>query len=308
MSDPAFALIGGLFRRHTLPISFTYTLTLLEKILQLLFPWATGVAIDSLLGSDGSGLWLLCGLWLLHLVSATGRKMYDTRLFTRIYTTLATGTVLRQRAAGDTVSAVAARSALSRECIDFVERDLPQLLHTSIAAVGSVAMLFYYSIPLGWISASLLLPAVACNGWFALKATALNRRINDRLEREVQAIEGFAEPRVRRHFSILRRARIRLSDAEAISGGLVELFMVAALAASLIIYTRIDSATPGMVYAVFVYLWTYFETLWVVPSAVNAITRVRDIGSRLHEPIAGTTSLRDRAGYDSSPPTPGVYT
>jgi ABC-type multidrug transport system fused ATPase/permease subunit len=224
---------------------------------------------------------ILCGLWLLHLVSATFRQMYDTRLFTRIYGDLASSTIIRQRARGDAVSAIAARSSLSRECIDFVERDVPMLFQTALTGVGSLVMMFFYSTAVGLIGLSLLVPAVICNWWFARRALRLNRGINNRLEQEVRVIEACSAPRVSRHFSMLRTLRVGLSDAEAVNRGVVEVFMIAALAASLVLYTANGTHTPGAIYAVFVYVWTLFETIWVVPTAVNAITRVQDIGSRV---------------------------
>lgn len=279
--DAAATLLRQIFRSHRVPIGLTYALTCFEKALQVLFPWATGVAIDSLVRSDLSGVAVLCGLWFLHLVSATFRQMYDTRLFTRIYGELATSTIIRQRAAGDAVSAIAARSSLSRECIDFVERDVPMLFQTALTGVGSLVMMFFYSTAVGLIGLALLVPAVLCNWWFARRARRLNRAINNRLEREVGVIEACGLPRVSRHFSMLRTFRVGLSDAEAINRSIVELFMIAALAAALVLYTAGGTHTPGAIYAVFVYVWTLFETIWVVPPAVNAITRVQDIGTRV---------------------------
>lgn len=279
--DAAVSLLRQIFRNHRLPIALTYSLTCFEKGLQVLFPWATGVAIDSLVRSEWAGVAILCGLWLMHLVSATFRQMYDTRLFTKIYGQLASSTIIRQRTAGDPVSAIAARASLSRECIDFVERDVPMLVQTALTGVGSLVMMFFYSTAVGLIGLALLVPAVICNWWFARRALRFNRGINNRLEREVSIIDACREPRVTLHFSILRTLRVALSDAEAVNRGIVELFMIAALAASLVLYTASATHTPGAIYAVFVYVWTLFETIWVVPTAVNAITRVQDIGARV---------------------------
>lgn len=279
--NASVTLLKQIFQRNRLPIGLTYTLTSFEKGLQVLFPWATGVAIDSLVRSEWFGVAILCGLWLMHLVSATFRQMFDTRLFTRIYGELATNTIIHQRAAGDAISAIAARSSLSRECIDFVERDVPMLFQTVLTGIGSLCMMFYYSTAVGLIGLGLLVPTAICNAWFARRALRLNRGINNRLEREVSVIQFCRKPLVSRHFSLLRAFRVGLSDAEAVNRGIVEVFMIAALAASLVAYTAGNTHTPGAIYAVFVYVWSLFETIWVVPTAVNAITRVQDIGARV---------------------------
>lgn len=72
-----------------------------------------------------------------------------------------------------------------------------------------------------------------------------------------------------------------LDDAAAVSRSVVEIFMIVALAASLVLYTASGTHTPGAIYAVFVHVWSLFETIWIVPTAVNAITRVQDIGARV---------------------------
>jgi hypothetical protein len=38
--------------------------------------------------------------WVLHTAIGCGRQMYDTRLCTEVYNTIATDTVLRQRQSG----------------------------------------------------------------------------------------------------------------------------------------------------------------------------------------------------------------
>jgi hypothetical protein len=107
----------------------TYGLFTLENALRLAQPLILGLAIDGLL--DGSRRWLVlfAAQQLAQLVASACRRAYDTRTFAVLYTELATGLVVRQRASGVPVSQIVARSALSRELVDFLERDVPALLH-----------------------------------------------------------------------------------------------------------------------------------------------------------------------------------
>ena len=111
MNDEPLAAVGT----YRLRIGFTYALTLVENLIELLYPWATGIAIDGLLARGGwPALLPLAAIWLVHIVVGIGRHLYDTRLFTRIYAELVTAMVLRQRARGAGTADVAARAAMCR--------------------------------------------------------------------------------------------------------------------------------------------------------------------------------------------------
>ena len=64
-------------------IAFTYALNVIEDLLELAYPWATGLAINGLLAQDYRMIAPVMIAWVLHAVMGCGRQMYDTRLYTR---------------------------------------------------------------------------------------------------------------------------------------------------------------------------------------------------------------------------------
>jgi hypothetical protein len=78
-------MLRSLFRANRRRILHTYALTVLENLFNLLYPFATGLAINGLLGGGFSGLALFAGIWLAHAATGVWRQRYDTRTFTRIY-------------------------------------------------------------------------------------------------------------------------------------------------------------------------------------------------------------------------------
>ena len=64
-------------------IAFTYALTVIEDLLELSYPWATGLAINGLLAHDYRMIAPVMIAWVLHTAIGCGRQMYDTRLYTR---------------------------------------------------------------------------------------------------------------------------------------------------------------------------------------------------------------------------------
>jgi hypothetical protein len=144
-------------------IAFTYALTVIEDLLELSYPWATGLAINGLLAQDYRMIAPVMIAWVLHTATGCARQMYDTRLYTEVYNNVVIDTVLRQRQFGIEPSKVAARSVMSREFVTFFEKDMPVVLNTLVSIVGSAAILFYYDLVIGALAALLLIPVAIIN-------------------------------------------------------------------------------------------------------------------------------------------------
>lgn len=275
--------LGPLIAPHRGALALTYGMTLMERLCTVAYPAATGVAVDGLLGGSYTGLGVLLALWLFHLVLAFIRQRYDTRVFTGIYALVATAVVLRQRDAGEDISEISARAELSREVVDFFEVEIPAIAHNLIAVVGSLALLFAFDLQAGLIAALVLLPLGLSSAWFARKATRLNAGLNDQIEREVRTLGSGSPFAVGRHFRLLGRWKVALSDAQSLTWFTIELATIFALAAILIDFTAPGSGavTAGSIYAVIAYTYNYLEGLDDIPFVINSLARLRDIRRRL---------------------------
>jgi len=128
---------------------------------------------------------------------------------------------------------------------------------------------------------SVLLPMALINGWYWRKALRLNQGINNQIEREVDDIESGRPFRIRRHFFLLRRWRVMLSDAESWTWALTKLGTIAALVFILIDFTQSPKFSAGAIYAVLAYVYDYLEGLNQVPTLVNNLARLKDVRKRL---------------------------
>ena len=155
------------------------------------------------------------------------------------------------------------------------------MFHNLVAVGGSLAMLFTYDIDAGFIALVVLLPMGLVNAWYWRRALRLNRGINNQIEREVDDIESGRVFRIRRHFLLLRRWRVMLSDAESLTWGVTELATIAALVFILIDFTQSPAFTAGAIYAVLAYIYDYLEGMNQVPMVVNNIARLKDVRARL---------------------------
>ena len=199
-------------------IALTYGVTLLENLFYLAYPWTIGLAIDGLL--SGKGPWSLAPLiaiWGLHILIGAGRQVYDTWVFARVHAEIAAGTIVRQRAAGMGTTEIAARSVMSRELVDFLEREVPTLATAALGLVGGIAMLFWYDRLVGLVVTALMVPVLAVYTVMGRRAHRLNKDLNDETEREVDLISRGRLGPLASHFRRRGRLRVRLSNAEAAS-------------------------------------------------------------------------------------------
>lgn len=283
-------------------IAFTYALTVIEDLLELSYPWATGLAINGLLAHDYRMIAPVMAAWLLHTAIGCGRQMYDTRLYTQVYNTIVVDTVLRQRQSGIESTKVAARSAMSREFVTFFEKDMPVVLNTLVSIVGSAAILFYYDLVMGALAVMLFLPVAIINRNYMKRSLALNEGLNNQLEHEVQVVDKAQEDAVVRHFAEVRSWRVKLSDADALNWTAIEGLSILTFLLVLLRVTYMPGADVGTIFAIFVYVWRLMEKLDMMPQIVQQLMRLKDIRRRIEAGASIEAIAEELRRTDDTPP------
>ncbi len=276
-------LLQTIFGKYRARIVVTYIVTLAENLFELCYPSLTGLAVNGLLKHEFTGLWLLLGVWLAHTATGVFRQSYDTRVFSAIYTDLATRTVSDQETKGVSTSQIIARSSLSREFVNFFERDVPATVNSLFGLLGALVLLFFYDAWSAVFCLVLLMPLALLNRGYSKRTLTLNRRLNNQLEREVTALTRRMPSRVVGHYRLLAKWRISLSDAEAMNWGVMELFSIVLSAAVIIRIASLPHILPGTIFAMLAYLWNYIGSLNHVPALVQQLSRLRDIAQRMDQ-------------------------
>jgi hypothetical protein len=277
ISAGPMASLWSIAKAYRWRILATYGLFNLENLLRLAQPLVMGWATHDLLRSSWLGLAIFLGQHMLFLGVSTARRLHDSRCFTRIYADLAAKLVLDQRGREVEVSRVAARSSLSREIVDFFERDVVVVIYVIFSIFGALAMLAWADRMLVPWCLALLLPAWLLSRWTGRQSLVLNGRLNDEVEREVEIIERAQPAEVRGHFDGIRRWRIALSDRDAFSFGVPETLIFVAMAAALVQ----TCARPGVDAGTIVAVLGYVNGVVYVPLLAQQFGRLRDISRRL---------------------------
>lgn len=278
---PEASPLRTIFAGNRAKLLLTYVLFNIENLLRLSQPLVLGLAINDLLHESSFGLLLFVGQHVTHLLISSVRQMYDTRVYTGIYTDLATKLVVEQRGREVGLSRVAARSSLSREFVEFFENHVPLLIKSAYSIVGALIMLAFYDRLLVPICLGLLLPAVVLNRTYSRRTFELNRQLHDQLEHEVDVIDQSHEPSIRRHYDAVASWRVKLSDCEALNFGTMEVFVLGVMVLALLRTCSSLTTTPGDIFAVFRYVLMLLMGIDGIPKLVQQFSRLRDLKRRM---------------------------
>jgi len=261
-------------------IRAVYGLVVCENLFALLWPFAIGLAVNGLIDGRWAGAGVFVALSLSHTAVSFIRQRYESRTFNQLYADLAADVVEQQRDAGVDTASVTGRTELLGEYVDFIGRDVPLAITATFTIVGSLAMLFYYDALVGVVAAGIALPVMLINRRLMRRSEGLFAELNDLAEVEVDVISRGRHAETRRHFGIVSRRWVRLSDAEAASWSIVEIVAVGLWVFALVRATsgRVDL---GRTIALIAYVSSYTAGFDEVPGVLQRLTRLRDIKRRL---------------------------
>ncbi len=282
VSNSAVKTLKLLGQRHSRKLILTFLLVAAENITMLLYPLLAGFAINAIVTGQALHAVLYAVMVFVMWAIGAARRSIDTRTFARIYAELAVPVIIAQREEQYSASTIAARVALSREFVDFFEKHLPVLVTSVASIIGAAAMLlllqFWTGVACLFILAffALFLPG------FSSRNEALFVRLNDRLEKEVAFVNSASRRSLSRHYDVLARLRIKLSDREAF-GYLAIGTVTAILFASTILTMSFEGGLDaGHIYSVMTYMWMFAMSLDDGPQLLEKYSQLKDIGKRVN--------------------------
>ncbi|CAM7009294.1 ABC transmembrane type-1 domain-containing protein [Leclercia adecarboxylata] len=282
VSNSAVKTLKLLGQRHSRKLILTFLLVAAENITMLLYPLLAGFAINAIVTGQALHAMLYAVMVFVMWAIGAARRSIDTRTFARIYAELAVPVIIAQREEQHSASTIAARVALSREFVDFFEKHLPVLVTSVASIIGAAAMLlllqFWTGVACLFILAffALFLPG------FSSRNEALFVRLNDRLEKEVAFVNSASRRSLSRHYDVLARLRIKLSDREAF-GYLAIGTVTAILFASTILTMSFEGGLDaGHIYSVMTYMWMFAMSLDDGPQLLEKYSQLKDIGKRVN--------------------------
>lgn len=252
-----------------------------ENVAFMLYPIFGGFAINKILAGDTKialiYIFIIFGIWFLGAI----RRKIDTYAFSKIYANLAVNIILNERSSATQISQTTARVALSREFINFFEHSFPMLFTSVVSILGSVFMLYFYEPIVATFCLIIIAVLTPFLPRYIRKNDRLYLKLNNRNENEVNLIERGDKTAVTRHYDLLSRIRITISNREAM--GYLIVGAICALAFSLAAYILSNKNTDaGYIFTVMNYIWTFAISLDDAPRLIEEFSQLKDIGKRVN--------------------------
>ncbi|MCP4073257.1 MAG: hypothetical protein GY742_16200 [Hyphomicrobiales bacterium] len=265
------------FRRR---IAITWMIVLIENVLIALIPLLIGLSIDGLIAGRIDELIILAAILVVLGLVAVSRRIYDTRVYGTIRLRL--GTKLNEKNANLKVSKRNARLDMSRELVDFLEIEAPELITAIIQIVVSLTVLAIFDIRLGLSSIIVVVGMIAVYGCFHRRFYRLNARLNETRERQVDVLDFRTRLGVFRHLRALRQNEVAISDTEAFVYGGIFMLQIVFIIYNLQLGAQLPDITAGKIFSIATYSWEYVEAALLLPMALQSWSRLSEITARIN--------------------------
>jgi ABC-type multidrug transport system fused ATPase/permease subunit len=290
---------GRIFQRYWAQIIVTFLLIIISSGLWLLQPFLLGTAIDGMTKGQWLGVVSLAGLQLVALVVGAARRLYDVRVYTRIYRDIGAETLAASNAANVEITRVAARSSMLREVVTFFEFRLPATVRAFLDLVGSLAFLAFLSMPVFFACLGGMVAIMAIAGLFSGRLLRVNMALNDQLEREVDIYSGRNADDAKEHLRALTSHQVRRADLQVVMFGVNSVALMAVLLYSLYQVVSVEGGAIGAVFAVFSYVVRFIGAVDALPTAYVELLRTVEITRRINDiVIAEPEDAEERASLD----------
>ncbi|UXZ05371.1 ABC transporter six-transmembrane domain-containing protein [Moraxella nasicaprae] len=259
-------------------LSATFGLVALENMLFLLYPLVGSFAVNAVLNQQ---TWhaLVYALMVFVIWSVgSARRAVDTRAFVKIYADLASKAIISEKQKGNT--SATAHAVMARQFVAFFEEHLPILITALFNIIGSVVMLLMLEFYSGMIALFILFVFILILPNYSRQNDKLYFKLNNRLENEVNVIEQNKHHHLIKHYDVLSKIRIAISNREAFSYLMIGLTLAILFGATLFILSK-KSVQAGHIYAVMTYLWGFAMSLDDMPRLVEKFSELKDIGQRV---------------------------
>ena len=280
MQNNAFKTLKSIATEHNKKLILTFAFVLAENGLFLAYPIFAGFAINAIMqGNTLNALIYALFVLIAWLVGAIRRRV-DTQVFANIYAKLAVNVIMNEKQNAKDDSAFIARVALSQEFVNFFETHFPMFFTSVISIIGSAFMLIFVEPKVAVACFVVMTFFLIFLPRYIKKNDDLYLRLNDRLEKEAKVIGVFNKSTLNRHYDVVSKFRIAISNREAMS------YFIIGISASLLFLVAImvlssQQTNAGHIYSVMTYIWNFVISLDDSPKLIEEFSNLKDIGKRI---------------------------
>jgi ABC-type multidrug transport system fused ATPase/permease subunit len=244
-----------------------------ERPLSYYFPREVGPFLPPLIP------WVV--LFLINSGLGAVRRIYDTRIYTKMFANLSSDVVARQLAQGEETSKVAARSSMAWHNIEFFQYNVPEFLEQLIAVGGAVIALGLFDWRLTVVG-SILVIIVALGSRFYMRVVGkIQVALHDRYEEEYDLFRAGEPAKIRQYYSDIADLEIKMAERSTASYSVIRVCLLFMFLSTLYISIDLDRFTIGSLYSIVAYVWSFVTATEYIPYLSEKWVELKDASRRI---------------------------
>lgn len=244
-----------------------------ERPLSYYFPREVGPFLPPLIP------WVV--LFLINSGLGAFRRIYDTRIYTKMFANLSSDVVARQLAQGEETSKVAARSSMAWHNIEFFQYNVPEFLEQLIAVSGAVIALGLFDWRLTVVG-SILVIIVAFGSRFYMRVVQkIQVALHDRYEEEYDLFRAGEPAKIRQYYSDIADLEIKMAERSTASYSVIRICLLFMFLSTLYISIDLDRFTIGSLYSIVAYVWSFVTATEYIPYLSEKWVALKDASRRI---------------------------
>lgn len=278
-----------LIKKYRIQVSFAILLIIVENTAWILEPYLLGNVIDALIDKEftdpSQNIFFPIFIWVLLFCINTGvgsfRRVYDTKLFTGMFTRLSVYVSQNSKQKNLSASATAARAELSYQYISFLQFRIPEIIDNLISIFGAVIALYFFDWRISITCLIIILPLYFINKFYVSKITPHQKEYHDKYEDVVEVISQKDSEQIEEYYTELSLPQIKISKWNALNFSLIRFILLIIFLSVLYIAIDLDGFSAGELFSIVAYLWTFVTASESFPDLSESYTSLKDISDRL---------------------------
>ena len=270
-----------MFRDNWKSIIFSYSLFAINSTLMVVYPKVLGESIDHLIAKDYSYIWYLVSTFVAIMFFGYVSKIYDTKVFSRIYRRFASIETNNQIENDVETTKINGRLTLMRYIVQFFERDILIVLQTIIGLVGAIYFLSLVSLT---IVGLLIITSVLILGatfYYSPRIAKVTSQYNDLSEDQTEVIGTRNLSAIN---NLLRRGQhlsLKLSGIDAKFSIWIQGIVYGSVTSLLTYYVMYNNVSVGSVFSTYRYMFDFCNSLLGLPTIITSYINIKDVIKRL---------------------------
>ncbi|MDP4200138.1 MAG: ABC transporter six-transmembrane domain-containing protein [Bacteroidota bacterium] len=224
-------------------------------------------------------------LFLVNSSLGAFRRLYDTRIYTRMFANLSSDVVARQLAQGEDLSKVAARSSMAWHNIEFFQYNVPEFLEQLIAVGGAVIALGLFDWRLTLVGSILIVLVLIGSRYYMRALQRIQSKLHDWYEEEYNIFSTREPGKIRQYYSDISELEIKYSTRSTFSYSVIRVFLLFMFLTTLYISIDLDRFTIGALYSIVAYVWSFVTATEYIPYLSEKWVELKDASRRITDTV-----------------------